>query len=445
MIRRTPYCVARRGGLFRLLLVLGLSSPFGLRAQDLTLRQALDIALANNLGIQVSRNNVAIASINNSYGVAGGLPQVNLTGSDIEQTVDIRQKYSDPANNSTRNGATSNSLSGALNASVLLYNGQRVVYTKRALSQAAIQSKDFLSSRALALAYNVMLKYYDVVRQQTYALTLQRSIDASRERLHIIQTELGVGLANNADLFQSQVDLNTQLQNYKAQQLVIDQDKTDLLTLLTLSPDSTISVRDTIIVDSTLQLKPVLANVGQNPDIAAANDQVTINQYIARETNALRYPSLIANAGYNLSRTQNSGGFSLLNAQYGPFIGLGVTIPIFNGFIYKKQAQVADINVSNARLLRDTLTLAYTAGAVKNYQAYTNTLEQLAMARDNNQLAGQLLDLVMQKFALRQATIVDVRNAQDSFENAGYQLVNLAFAAKVAEINLKRYSNTLKF
>lgn len=414
-------------------------------AQNLSLRQALDIALANNLGIRVARNAVDAARINNSYGVAGGLPLVNVTGTDIEQTVDIRQKYSDPANNSTRNGAASNNLSGGLNASILLYNGERVVYTKRALDEAEVQSKDFLTSRALSLTYNVMLKYYDVVRQQSYAGTLEKSIDVSRERLKIIRAEMGLGMANNADLFQSQVDLNTQLQNLKAQQLVIDQDKTDLLTLLTLSPDSTLSIQDTIVVDSTLQLKSVLAQVSSNPDIAAANDQILLNQYVARETAALRYPSLSFNTGYNLSRTQNSGGFSLLNAQYGPFVGLGVTIPIFNGFIYKKQTQVADLNVSTARLLRDTLTLAYTSGAVKNYQAYTNTLEQLAMARDNYALAGQLLDLIIQKFQLRQSTIVDVRNAQDSYENAGYQLVNLAYAAKAAEINLKRYANTLRF
>lgn len=428
-----------------LLLAGAVIAPGPLHAQDLSLRQALDIALANNLGIRVARNNVDIAHINNSYGVAGGLPQVSLTGSDIEQTVDIRQKYSDPANNAVRNGATSNTLSGSLGASLVLYNGERVVYTKRALNQVEVQNKDFLSSRALALAYNVMLKYYDVVRQQSYAGTLQRSIDVSRERLNIVQAEMGLGMANNADLFQTQVDLNTQMENLKAQQLVIDQDKTDLLTLLTLSPDSTLSIRDTIVVDSTLQLKGVLSTLTKNPDIVSANDQITINQFVARETGALRYPSLTLNAGYNLNRTQNSGGFSLLNAQYGPFIGLGVTIPIFNGFYYQKQTQIANINVSSARLLRDTLVLAYTASAVKNYQAYSNTLDQLTLARDNYRLAGQLLDLVIQKFQLRQSTIVDVKNAQDSFEAAGFQLVNLSYAAKAAEMNLKRYSNTLKF
>jgi outer membrane protein len=426
-------------------LLIFLLLPSGAFAQSLTLHDALDLALRNNLGVRVARNNAAIATINNSYGIAGGLPLVNITGTDVEQTVDINQKYANPADNSVYNGATSNVLSGGLNASILLYNGERVVYTKHMLESVEVQNKDVLNSRVLGLAYNVMLKYYDIVRQQSYSGTLQHSIDASRERLRIIRAELSVGMANNADLWQSQVDLNTQLQNYKAQDLVIQQDKTDLLTLLTLNPDSSIAVRDTIIVDSTLQLGALLGSIAHNPDIAAAEQQVSINLFIARETEALRYPSLSFNTGYTVSRTQNTSGFNLLNQYEGPFIGLGVTIPIFNGNIYKKQSQIADINVASARLLRDTLALNYTANAVKNYQAYANTLEQLTMARENYDLAGRLLDLVLQRFQLRQATIVDVRDAQDSFENAGFLLVNLSYAAKFAELTLKRYANTLTF
>ena len=49
----------------------------------------------------------------------------------------------------------------------------------------------------------------------------------------------------------------------------------------------------------------------------------------------------------------------------------------------------------------------------------------------------------MQKYEVRQATIIDVREAQKSFEDAGYRLVNLGFAAKSAEIELKRVTNRL--
>ena len=411
--------------------------------QRLGLADAVDIALKNSLGIKISKNNVDIASINNSYGVAGGLPVVSATGTDNGQIYNINQQYSDHTKDAARSGVTSNIVTGSLNASILVYNGLRVANTKKLLEQVESQSRQQLNSRTLAVVYNVMLKYYDIVRQQAYAHTLELSIAASRQKLDIIKKQQSVGLANNADLFQSQVDLNTQLQNLQAQQLVIDQGVTDLLTLLTLKPDSTVAISDTILVDSSLRLNTLLDAMAGNPDIVAANQQITINQFAVKQVAALRYPSLSFGAGYNLARTQYAAGFTLLNQYYGPYVGFTLNVPIFNGNIYKKQQQVADINVRTADLVKDTLVLNYTSNAVKNWQAYTNNLQQLNLAKDNFDLSRKLLELVILRFQLRQATIVDVRNAQESFENAGYLLTNISFAAKAAELLLKRLANQL--
>ena len=416
------------------------------RAQNLTSEEAVRIALKNSMGIQLARNNVDIATIYNSYGIAGGLPVVSGSASDQEQSTSIKQVYADPANNKQSNNAFSNNLSAQVNGYMLLYNGQRVVTAKKRLGVIEDQAKQQLSSRALILANNVLLKYFDVVRQQSYAKTLQASIDAQKQQLSIVQAQQSVGLANNADLFQSQVDLNTQIQNLQAQQLIIDQGKTDLLTLMTLNPDSAIVIQDTILIDRNIQLANILSAVqAANPDIMAANQQVTINQYIEKETGAQRYPSLGVNAGYNYSRTRNSAGFSLLNLNYGPYAAVTVNVPIFNGNIYKKQQQAAGVNIKNAQLVRDTLVLNYTANAVKNWQAYTSNLQQVETAKANYDLSSKLLNLVMQKFQLKQATIVDVKNAQQSFENAGFLLINVSYAAKAAEITLRRYANQLTY
>ncbi|HEV9037683.1 MAG TPA: TolC family protein [Puia sp.] len=418
-----------------------------LQAQPLTRDEAVRIALKNNLGIELARNAVAIASINNSYGIAGGLPVVTGTISDQENSPSFRQVYSNAASNKASNNAFSNNLSGGVNGYMLLYNGQRVINAKRQLNTVEAQTRQVLSSRALILVNNVLLKYYDVVRQQSYAKTLQASIDAQKQQLAIVQAQQSVGLANNADLFQSQVDLNTQVQNLQAQQLVIDQDKTDLLTLMTLNPDSAIVIEDTILIDRDIQLPTILSAVRDaNPDVIAANLQITVNQYIENQVSALRYPSLTVNGGYNYSRTNNSSASQyspLFSLNYGPYVGVTLGIPIFNGNIYKKQQQVAGINIKNARAVRDTLVLGYTSAAVKSYQAYTSNLRQVATAQATYDLSRKLLDLVMQRFQLKQATIVDVKNAQQSFENAGFLLVNVSYAAKASEITLRRYANQL--
>ena len=262
-------------------------------------------------------------------------------------------------------------------------------------------------------------------------------------KLDIVKKQQRVGVANDAELFQSQVDLNTQIQNLQAQQLVVEQGKTDLLTLLTLKPDSVVLIHDTILVDVSMRLDSILAAVQQNPDVQAAYQQITIDQYIEKEVGAQRYPALLLNAGYNFSHTVNAAGFSLLNQSYGPYIGLGLTIPIFNGNIYRKQQQVAGINVKIASLQRDTLLLGINSSAVKGWQAYRNNLRQLETAKENYDLSQKLLDLVLKRFQYKQATIVDVKNAQQSFENAGFLMINVSYAAKVSEIQLRRLANRL--
>src|SRR5690349_20935067 len=128
--------------------------PFLLPAQPpLTLHDAVATALRNNLGIQIANNNTNIADINNSYGVAGGLPLVTATGTDVEQLSTLKEEYANAANNKTRNNAASNNLSAGISASMLVYNGGRVTAAKQRLGITALQSRQQVSSRAPTLLY----------------------------------------------------------------------------------------------------------------------------------------------------------------------------------------------------------------------------------------------------------------------------------------------------
>ena len=425
------------------LIVFLLTGCFCVKAQNgLKLPDAINMALKNSLDVQLSRNKVEANTILNNYGVAGGLPLITGNISNSEQVSSINQKLN-TGENISRNAAANNNLLAGVTGSILLYNGNRVVATKKRLDLLQKQSLELLNGQVQNIIAAVMTGYYDIVRQQGYLKTIDRSIEASNQQLDIVKTRQRVGLANNADLFQAQIDLNALLQTKQSQQVIIDQAKTELLRLLTLKPDSIITVQDTILVDKSISLEMILNSLNKNTDIIAADAQLNINEQLVKETAALRYPSVRATTGFNFTRNKSDGGQLLLNQNYGPTVGVSIGIPIYNGSIFKRQQQVAAINVRNAALDKKVLIRDYSSQVVKSFQSYTSTLKQLETEQQNYSLSNQLLALALERFKLKQATIVDVKNAQQSFEASGYRLVNLNYAAKSAEIELKRLANQL--
>lgn len=412
--------------------------------QPLSLQTAINIALQNSLDIQLAKNDVQINTIYNNYGIAGGLPYVAASVTDNQQATNINQKLSN-GTNITRRGALGNNLSSQISSSILLYNGMRVVTTKKRLSELQRQSELSLNVQIQNIIAGVMTTYYDIVRQQDYLKTINQSIEVSSQRLEIIKVRESVGLANNADLFQSQLDLNELIQTQQSQQLIINQSKTNLLTLLTLKADSTITISDTILVNNNISLDHIVSQLPQSAEVLVAEEQVRINELIQRETAAQRYPSLTLNSGYNFNLSKSSGGFNLYNQTYGPYVGLSLSIPIYNGSIYKRQQQVAEIGTKNAQIQKEVIVRNNTSAAVKAFQSYKNALEQLETEQQNFSLAQQLLYLVVKRFESRVATIVDIEVAQETFQNAGFRLVNLSFAAKSAEIELNRLINQLSY
>lgn len=411
-------------------------------AQQLSLKDAINIALKNSFDIQIAKNNVEISTINNHISMAGGLPTVTGTASNQESVINLNQKLNG-GTEITRNGAASNALTANVTGTMLLYNGYKVVTTKKRLEELQHQNEQLLNAQIQNTIAAVMVKYYDVVRQQGYIKTLEQSIALSKKQLELVEVKQSIGLANNTDLYQSQIGLNTRLQDLQTQKTIIVQAKTDLLNLLNLDPDSSITIMDTILVNNNVKMVDVLNGINNNPQILSLQQQIKINELLEKETASQKTVSVRANAGVNLGRTQQTAGQVLLNQSYGPFVNVGVTIPIYTGGTIKRQQQMAAINTQNAKLQKENFLTDYKASAVKTYQAYTSNMELAKTQLNTFNITTQLTSLVGQRYQLGQATILDLQDAQRSFEDAGYRLININYNAKIAEIELLRLSGKL--
>jgi len=402
-----------------------------------TLRSAIDTALLKNFDIRIARNSAEISKINNSYGNAGGLPSVNATAGDNKSLYDLKQKTSSGIN-ITKDKVSSSSYNANVTASMVLFNGLKVIATKKQLNLLQNQSELMLNQQIQNTIASVMINYFDILRQQSYLNIIQSSLDVNAKKYDIIRERSKVGMANEADLLQAQMDLNMAQQNLKEQKVIIEQDKISLQQLMGVKEYSAINVRDTILIDKGIQRDSIIIFLDRNPQYLSADQQVMINEQIVKEVRALRYPSIRLSAGYNFTYSTSAAGFNLFTQNIGPTVGATLQIPVFNGTIYKTQQDVAKFNVSTARFQKENLLNSLKADALRTYQSYESTLQQLDSQGKSYEDAERLVSIVIQRFRLNQATILDVKAAQSSFESAGYMYVNLQYAAKIAEIELKR-------
>ncbi len=416
-----------------------------INAQEiLSLESAIDTALKNNFEILIAKNNTQSTKINNTFGAAGGLPSINIIASDNNSEYNLHQKLSTGVN-IRRDNVASSSINAGASASMVLFNGFKISATKERLRLLHSQSELQLNQQIQNTIAAIMVCYYDIIRQQNYFRILESSLALSVNKFAIVKARYNVGIASEADVLQAEIDSNLISQNLNGQLIIIEQEKINLMQLMGIKHFNKINIDDTIMLDIRIHIDSILNYLERNPQFLSSEQQIKINEQIVKELRSQRYPSVRINTGYNFIYNKSTAGFNLFNQNYGPTLGATLQIPIFNGTIYKTQQDVAIYNVKNAELEREGLLLSIKAAALKTYQSYKNTLQQLNSQQINYEHASRLVNLIIKRFELNQATILDVKAAQTSFENAGYMLVNLQFAIKIAEIELKRLTYSLAY
>ncbi len=429
-----------------IVLLFGLLFSQEINAQNnLSLKEAVTIAIQNSYDIKLVENNLSIAQNNNNYGVAGGLPTVTANGTNNNTLTTISQTFPDASRNTTRSGVDGSTLNGGLTATMILFNGYRIAATKDRLESIQKQTEAALQVQLLNTSSTVMQQYYNVIRQIAFLKTIEKSIEASEQRVAIVKTRQELGVANQADLLQSSLDLNALLQAKQNQLLVLDQVKADLFNSMVVPANSNYVFTDSIQVDQKIILSDVESKMKAHPLLQSAQQLINVNQFLEKETKALMYPTLRANTGFNYNSNKSTAGFILLNESYGPFLGFNLSIPIYAGTANKRAYKNAQINTVSAKIQYDNTAQNLSTELFKTYQNYQNSLKQTPVEIENYKMSDALLTLVMERFKLGEATIVDVKQAQQSFETAGFRLTSLQFSAKIAEIELKRMSNQLSF
>jgi outer membrane protein TolC len=406
--------------------------------QLLTADDAVSIALKNNFDILVAHNDAEVAKVNNTPGNAGMLPTIAVTGSD---NYSLASGYQKPAAGPeiiyANQGASVFAAGAAL--SWTLFDGGKMFVTKKKLGELEKLGGLQFRVKVLQTAYDVTAAYYDVVRQKQQLASLQEVITYNQEQVTILQTSFGAGLSPKTALLQAQIDLNVYKENALAQQAVIRSAKRTLNQLLSRDADAGFEVTDSIPLNYAPDKDQLVRKLDTaNIDILAFQKQVEIARMNLQEARTQLFPRITVSGGYYASQSDNPASTVPLNRTYGPQAGGAVTIPLYQAGNVSRQIAAAKLQLSSTEYDLKSIKLGV-AGQLRNaLDEFESQRSLLQLEEGNVALAKENLDISMQRLRYGQSTTLELRLAQDSYEQSRTRLTNIKYSLKVAETKLRQ-------
>jgi outer membrane protein len=399
---------------------------------------AVSIALKNNYDILVARNDADIDKTNNTAGNAGMLPNVALTGSDNYSLNSVHQKLPGGTETNTPSLNT-NAINAAATLNWTLFDGGKMFVTRSKLNEIEALGELQFKDKVMQTVYNVIVAYYDVVRQKQQLSSINEAISYNKERVKILQTTFDAGLSAKNTVLQAKIDLNVYFENAVNQKTVIQTSRRTLNQLLSRDADSTFEVTDSIPLNYTPDKNALLQSLYQtNATVLALQKEIDVAKLSLKEYNSLHLPKVNFNAGYNFAQTDNPSSSVLQNRTVGPQIGGSINIPIFQAGNVNRQIATAKLQLQTAQYNLDNAKVQINTQLQNALTLFDNQQKLFAIERENFSLAKENLDISMQRLRLGQTTSLEVHLAQDSYEESLTRLINFQYNIKVAETKLKQ-------
>jgi outer membrane protein len=445
----------------KLSLIVGLffTVSFGYaQSSDSTLsfKEAIDIALRNNVTLNTQRNNLLQNKVNRTFRAAQLGPTANVTGSLYVSNGNRFIPQQAKVVNATVEGAQ---LGLAVNQPI--FNGLNVFNTfKQASSQYDAQIEQVKRSTQDVIS-TVAAQFLNVLLDQELLKIAQENEAALKVQYD--QTKAQVELGSKSPVEEYNQLAQTSNAGYRVAQAeyTLINDKITLFQSLLVDPTSTSKIIEPdwdvnalALDDLTLdQLLEVAAN--KRSDLKVAQYNEAASRFLMRANKGNYLPGL--NAFYNNGSAYNQlKGSDKADPSYRSFndqfikdnrsnsFGVGLNIPLFTGFQNRAFFVQSKVLYENNRLLtksREVLVRGDVLRAFENFQSIKRSYGAGLTGLDASQMA---YSLEKERYALGVTTFVELANANKTFVQAQTDLAQAKYRLLFQKILLDYAIGTLK-
>lgn len=415
--------------------------------QVLSLEEAIASALRNNYDILLSRNDSAVAALDYSFRNSVFFPRVNGTAGGTWNNNDQRQTLADGSKRE-QNNLKSNNYNISVNVNWTLFDGLKMFVTRDKVAELIRLGELGIKEQVINTVASVITTYYNVVRQKQMLKAIEEQMTLSQERVKLAQYKLDIGVGAKPDVLQSKVDHNAQKALRLEQLTTIAQLKEQLNQLMNVREAPPYDVSDSIPLNTGLSLGDIQAGIeNSNPTLQITRKNIDIAGLTLKERKAERWPTVSLNSAYNYFRSKNKAVINpfspLFNQSRGYNYGFTAAFPIFNNHTVKRQIRQAELAVNFQRMVLDNQKSQLNLAVVNAFLEYEQQKKALALEEENIVLARENVDIVFQVYKLSSTTLIQLKEAEKSLQDAYTRLITARYNTKVAETELLRLKGEL--
>ena len=411
--------------------------------QTVTLKQAIEFALQNKADALKAKLDITNADAKILEAKAGALPKVtgnaNITYNPIIQEIAL-------GGQTFKMGQPWVAVAG-VHLQQALFNQQVFIGLK-----AAKSTKEFYQLNANLTEEQIIERvsnaYFQVFTAQEQKNTLESSYSSTEKVRNVIKSLYDNGLSKKIDLDRTNVNLTNIETNIKQSNNGITQAENALKFYMGMPIETKIQlVQEDMAV--TPHLLDETVNTDERTEVKVLLKNKELLEYQKKATIANYYPTVNLTANYNWQGLgekfplTNGSSKGVMWSDYSA-IGLGINIPIFNGFATKAKVQQNQIDIDKLEIdIKDTklgLDQAY-----QNAKAQIeNSLATLESQKANVKLAEDVLADTKSNYQYGLATLTDLLDAENSLVQAKNNYTTAILDYKIAEVQYYKSKGELK-
>jgi outer membrane protein TolC len=411
------------------------SVPAGQAAASiaLSLQDAIDRGLKNNLGLLVTSTGTEFARAQRIRALSALLPNVSGNISETVQQINLATfGFHFPGVPTVIGPFAYTDLRASVSQSVFdwtaVRNRRSAAENERA-AQFSVQDARDLVVQAVGSSYlQIISDQARIDATRAVVATAQALYERARD-----QHQAGVSPA--IDELRALVELKTQQQTLLAEQNQFDKDKLSLGRVIGLASGQVFTLIEAAPYSPLDGLTPeeMLKRAYENrSDYKSAMSQVRAAEIAKQAAFAERYPALTLDADYGDIGTNighSHGTFTLTGSlRFNIYDGGRIRADIVqaDAVIKQRKDEMADLQGQIDQQVRSALIDLKTAA------------DQVAVAQDNLDLANQTLTQARDRFAAGVADNIEVVQAQQSVANANQSLISAVLLHNLGKVSLAR-------